>query len=110
MSRVDANLMWYAVPSYMALSNFFSSIEWGEIMRLTYGKPTIVSEQCFETSALGCGKTPTGGSVHLGSGSTTFTGHGFGTTSYTPGMPYHHGPGFTSLQTPAFCNDILFSS
>ncbi|MCU0612871.1 MAG: hypothetical protein MUE60_13925 [Candidatus Eisenbacteria bacterium] len=79
-------------------------------MRSAYRRPTIVSAPCFETSALGCGKTPAGGAVHLGPGSTTFTGHGFGSTTFTPGNPYHHGPGFTSLETPSFCMDIMLSS
>jgi len=79
-------------------------------MRKSYHGPTISSAPCFETSALGCGKTPAGGAVHLGPGSTMFTGHAPGSTSFTPGAPYHHGPGFTSMENPSFCYDIMFSS
>ncbi len=42
-----------------------------------YGRPKVLSEKCFETSALSCGKTsdPPPGSRHFGSPFDTFTGH-----------------------------------
>jgi hypothetical protein len=46
-------------------------------MRLPYGKPVILTQQSFETSALACGKTDASdpGSHHFASAYDTFTGH-----------------------------------
>lgn len=67
-----------------------------------YEKPTVLSEKCFETSALGCGKTavPPAGSHHFTSAYDTFTGHfgsGLGTeASQTGAAGVGFGPGGTS--------------
>ena len=46
-------------------------------MKLPYGKPVILTQQSFETSALACGKTSAGdpGSRHFAGAYDTFTGH-----------------------------------
>jgi len=71
-------------------------------MRLPYGKPVIVTEQSFETSALACGKTSSGdpGSRHFASAYDTFTGHvgaGRGASESASGSAgVGFGPGGTS--------------
>jgi hypothetical protein len=71
-------------------------------MRLPYGKPVIITEQSFETSALACGKTSAGdpGSRHFASAYDTFTGHlgsGFGGSESVSGSAgIGFGPGGTS--------------
>lgn len=69
-----------------------------------YSRPTIVSEQTFETTALACAKltTPPVGSHHFSSAYDTFTGHlgpGMGAnSSVSPGqVGVGFGPGGTSL-------------
>jgi hypothetical protein len=67
-----------------------------------YAKPSLQTEQCFETTALACAKTftPPAGSHHMSSAYDTFTGHlgpGFGTNSSvisSAGVGF--GPGGTS--------------
>jgi hypothetical protein len=83
-------------------------------MRKTYCRPTVVSERCHETSAPSRAKTEAGGTVHLGEGSTSFSGHSAGSQSYshTPGTsgPWLHvNPGWSSVTT-AICYLAYFSS
>ena len=69
-----------------------------------YARPRILSEKCFETSALSCGKvigSSVPGSWHFSSAYDTFTGHlgqGFGTTveSQSGSAGVGFGPGGTS--------------
>ena len=67
-----------------------------------YTKPSIASQQCFESSALSCGRTPDppAGSHHMASAYDTFTGHlgpGFGAnSSVTSSAGVGFGPGGTS--------------
>jgi hypothetical protein len=71
-------------------------------MRLPYGKPVILTQQSFETSALACGKTSSGdpGSRHFASAYDTFTGHfgpGRGASESASGQAgVGFGPGGTS--------------
>ncbi len=69
-----------------------------------YSRPSILSETCFETSALSCGKmaTPMAGSHHFASAYDTVTGHlgpGFGASeSVSPAqVGIGFGPGGTSM-------------
>jgi hypothetical protein len=84
-------------------------------MRKTYRRPSIVSEQSFESSALSCAKTGAGDALHLGAGSTYISGHYAGSTSYshTPGTsgPWLHiNPGFSSYSNPGLCDLALMTS
>ena len=71
-------------------------------MKRAYLKPTICTEQCFETGALGCGKMSSGdpGSWHFASPYDTFTGHlgsGFGGSASDNGtVGIGFGPGGTT--------------
>jgi len=83
-------------------------------MHKTYCRPTIVSERCYETSALSCAKTESGESIHLGGGSTYLSGHSAGSLlySHTPGSggPWLHvNPSYTSYETQA-CHLAFLSS
>ena len=83
-------------------------------MRRVYRRPMIHSERVFETSALSCAKTVSGGSMHCGPGSTYLTGHGIGSSSYshTPGTsgPWLHiNSGYSSVTTP-ICDLALMAS
>ena len=74
----------------------------GNAMRRDYDTPCIITEKCFETSALACAKTtdPPPGSWHFGHPYDTFTGHfggGFGgDESLTGSAGIGFGPGGTS--------------
>ena len=67
-----------------------------------YRKPTIITEKCFETSTLACGKTPQPppGFFHSGNAYDSFTGHfgmGFGGQESNSGSAaVGFGPGGTS--------------
>ncbi len=73
-------------------------------MKKGYRSPQILSEECFETSALGCAKVISGGTTgswHFSSAYDTFTGHfgpGFGSTmeSSSGATGIGFGPGGTS--------------
>lgn len=83
-------------------------------MRKTYGRPTVVSEWCFEASALSCAKTEAGGTFHFGEGSTYLSGHAAASHSYshtpgTSGQWLHVNPGWSSY-TSQICNFAYFSS
>lgn len=88
-------------------------------MRLKYAAPHICSEKCFETSALGCGKTtnPPPGSWHFSNAFDTFTGHFHGFTGYpasdSGSVSLGYGFGGTSRSYPyaGLCtNWVLYSS
>ncbi len=69
--------------------------------KLSYNKPGIGTQICFESSALACAKTtdPPPGSWHTGSAYDTFTGHrGWkaGSESVSGSMGIGFGPGGTS--------------
>lgn len=69
-------------------------------MRKAYLKPRLYSQECFETSALGCGKTSNfTASIHL-TESMFLTGQTQGGATFTPDNPYHVPPGINSLQDP----------
>lgn len=83
-------------------------------MRKTYCRPTVVTEKCYETSALSCAKTEAGGTFHFGEGSTSFIGHSAGSQSYshtpgTSGQWFHVNPGWSSA-TSAICHLAYFAS
>lgn len=65
-----------------------------------YTKPVIITQKSFETSALACAKTPAGGDLHLGYGSTYITGSGDAGAG-----TFHINPGFTSTSLP--CDTLL---
>ncbi len=72
-------------------------------MKKSYGKPELLTQTSFETSALSCAKTPGDpppGSWHFSSAYDTFTGHfgpGFGgSESLTGSAGIGFGPGGTS--------------
>jgi len=71
-------------------------------MKRSYTPPVILTERCFETSALGCAKQlgMPPGSWHFGSPYDTFTGHlgsGFGASESVSGSAgVGFGPGGTS--------------
>ena len=73
-------------------------------MAKIYRTPTVITEKCFETSALGCGKVIGGGATcswHFSSAYDTFSGHfgpGFGSTmeSSSGATGIGFGPGGTS--------------
>jgi hypothetical protein len=75
-------------------------------MRRSYARPTIVSEDAFEASALACGKTnpPPPGSYHFTFQGGVFTGHfgpGFGAQESMTGTV---GP-----QTPASSSSYYYA-
>jgi hypothetical protein len=83
-----------------------------------YGKPSVVSQRTFETSALGCAKTsdPPPGSFHTTSAYDTFTGH-FGryagaSESLSGSVGIGFGPGGTSGSGmyEIACGWVVFSS
>ncbi len=83
-------------------------------MRKAYRKPTVFSQNSFETSALACAKVNSGTPIHYGAGSTFFSGHSFGsmTFSHTPGTggnTWHVPTGMESLTT-LDCEFALMSS
>ncbi len=65
-----------------------------------YTRPVIVSQKSFETSALACIKTPGGGSMHAGAGTTYITGSGdIGNGTF------HLNTGYSSTSLP--CDYLL---
>ena len=88
-------------------------------MKRRYRMPQMESQQSFDTSALGCGKTtdPPPGSFHWGSAYDTFSGHfgpGFGGSESVSGSAgVGFGPGATSQSYNYYgmcMNFILYSS
>ncbi len=88
-------------------------------MEREYSTPGIISEKCFENSALACGKTtdPPPGSWHLSSAFDTFTGHFHGFTGYPAsqsgavGLGYGYGGTSKSYPYSGLCtNWVLYSS
>lgn len=87
-------------------------------MRKNYCRPSVLTEKCFETSALACGKTtdPPPGSWHFINWYDTFTGHfggGFGGSESVSGSAGIGGIGNTSQAYPysGLCtNGVTFNS